>query len=368
MSTKKRANFSHPVANITPEQESVGQVIGPAMGILDDWKSGKLFGPLGLKFFVQYIILLYTLPKFFSWEEQFPYGETVSRVSKVLTIVVGFFLLPQNYYIPNQNLYLKSKSCIYSYAEQLVYLLSHMITHFFALEVFGTSFTNSTGNLVLFSCAIFWCIWGHYRLQNARENVRRPQDVYISIGCYTISVIEGVLIFLNIFRSPDVFLIVLQWCILILYISGILFIAAQRLVFAHIKPLMIIVASHCFIQLSVCALFSDRPTSILWKKLLPSGMLIQLLANSLLRDLKLLSKAENEEASVSNAATDLSKLPAFLTVLAIFFNSFIFYYSTDNIFYGALQYCILLWNLADIMTFAMSHRGLLSNLYRRFAS
>lgn len=360
--------------NISPMQELMGETFGK---VGDFWEKIK---KINIKFFISYLLFLYVLPQFLSWQSSTGSSGTMLTgiVKSCSLLLIG--LLPLQHFMPTEELYKKSSDPGYSYLEQFFSFISHSVFHMFVMEVF-------VGNhLLTLLAGIFWCAWSHYRLQGSRRKKLSTEDGNIYWFTWGICVMELVLVIREIIHwcyvgrgdgtgGGPVIDTMIDGGAMITYAVGIILVFGsstqqKKLVWSHMQPFVIIISMHLLIQVLITC--SSGVEALLLHlnegrkgKLLPSGMLVMIFINSLFRDLKLKNEdAQRQQKHQPNSSFAASTVNSVI-IAGMIVGSLVFYYSRQNIWYLGLQYCIVIWNLADIVQFANESKSGAANMMRR---
>lgn len=358
--------------NISPLQELMGEQFGKLGEVWQQFKK------IDFKFFIGYLLLLYTLPQFLSWMTSWftntsnPSNAVFATGIVKLLALLAACLLPSHHYQPLEVLYKKRSSPEYSYVEQLFSYVSHSVVHMFIMEVLP----SDANFLLILLTGIFWCAWSHYRLQGSCRKKLSVEDGNIYWLTWGICALEALFVVreiggtlwissaVSVTRAFSVVRAIMDAAAMIAYGVGIAW-TTKKLVWHHMRPLVGIVCLHFLIQVLVVCSNSVEQLLLhlnggMRGKLLPSGMLAMVFLNSLLRDIKLSNEnqATAKRAGQKESAAVVSVANSLITA-GMIMGSLIFYYSQQNIWYLALQYCILLWNLADLLEYAnTSHSGI----------
>jgi hypothetical protein len=368
----RKSKFKFPKPNISPLQESMTEMVGGVAEFWDNFKSGKILKQVGIKFFLGYLLFLYVFPQVENWVTHAFQNSMLTGIVKLLG-VVSICMIPINYFLPTAYLYKKSIDSEYSYAEQFFCFISQSLVHFFIMEISSPSPSLdggvATGHVTIFLTAIFWSAWCHYRLQGARRKIWTMDDKNIYQATWCICGVEMLLVARNIFAyvfTINAWFDYILYAIMILSYVGGLYLIKKRLVYHHIKPFIIIIGINLVLQFMI-AQSSSIANVFLYlngnslSKLLPSGMIVLVSVNSLLRDLQL--RSASGSGSTSTSKEDLASS---LTMVGLIVGSLVFYYSQQNAWYMLLQYCIVLWNLSDVMNLATESKSTTANLVRRW--
>ena len=364
--------------NISPMQELMGETFGK---VGDFWEK---FKKINIKFFIGYLLFLYTLPQFLSWATPAASETMLTVVVKICSLFL-ITLLPFQHFMPIEQLYKKSSDPGYSYVEQFFSYISHSVFHMFVVEIF-VSDNNRGNNLLTLIVGIFWCTWSHYRLQGSRRNKLSMDDKNIYWLTWGICIMELIFVIREIIHwwlvaTNTGHIATLDAAIdslaMIVYAVGICLICFQqnKLAWRHVQPFVIILSMHFLIQVLIT--YSSGVENLILhlnggkkEKLLPSGMLVMVFINSLFRDIKLRSEnAEKKKHQSSSSITAAATSTIGAVIMAgMIVGSLIFYYSQQNIWYFILQYCIILWNLSDIVQFANESKSGAANMMRQMGT